>query len=86
MTEVESTSEDTAVDDDRYALERDEQYGELVDLAHSIVELEYSIKAFSRTQLLFSKWIKIHYALNILLFSLIVVHIITTAYYGIRWL
>jgi hypothetical protein len=59
---------------------------EAVDLAHAIAELEYSLRVFNKTQALFGKWIWVHYALALFLFSLLAVHILSAFYYGVRWL
>lgn len=57
-----------------------------VDLAHSIVELEYTVAVFSRVKRLFSLWTRVHYLLALFLFSILIVHILDVLYYGIRWL
>jgi len=59
---------------------------ETMDLAHSVVELEYTAAVFSRMKRLFSLWTKVHYVLALFLFSILVVHILHALYYGIRWL
>ena len=66
--------------------EQEKKCNELMDLAHAIAEAEYIEKAFSGTKRLFSRWIRIHYVLTVLLFSVMIVHILTTSYYGFRWL
>jgi hypothetical protein len=58
---------------------------ELVDLAHSISELEYSTAVFDSTRTLFSRWMRVHHVLTLFLFSFAIVHILTVLYYGLRW-
>ena len=57
-----------------------------MDLAHSIVELDYTVAVFTRVKRLFSLWTRIHYFLALCLFSILIVHILDVLYYGIRWL
>ena len=59
---------------------------EAMDLAHSVVELEYTVAVFSRVKRLFSMWTRVHYVLALFLFSILVVHILHVLYYGLRWL
>ncbi len=51
-----------------------------------LAEKEYSIRFYDRLKLLFSRWFNIHYAFSVLLFALLIVHVLTTIYYGLRWL
>lgn len=51
-----------------------------------LAEKEYSIRFFDRLKIVFSTWLNIHYAFAVLLFALLVVHVLTTMYYGPRWL
>ena len=53
---------------------------------HVLAEKEYSIRFFDRLKIVFSRWFNIHYAFSIILFALLVVHVLTTIYYGLRWL
>jgi len=57
----------------------------LLNLAHSITELEHTVGIFSGTKTLFSRWIRVHYLLTALLFAMVIVHVLTTLYYGLRW-
>jgi Ca2+/Na+ antiporter len=67
-------------------LELEGKCEELLDIAHAIAEAEYIEKAYSGAKRLFTRWIRIHYMLTVLLFSVMIVHILTTFYYGFRWL
>lgn len=58
---------------------------EMVNLAHSIAETEYSLLVFDKTKTFFSKWIYAHYILAAFLFSMIIVHVLNALYYGMRW-
>jgi hypothetical protein len=59
---------------------------ELQSLAQAISEKERIAGAFSATQSLFSFWKRCHIYLTLLLFALVIVHILTTLYYGVSWL
>jgi hypothetical protein len=76
----------TSMEEEQMDLEEEKECDELWELARSIAEAEHIEKAFSGTKRLFSRWIRIHYLLTILLFSVMIVHILTTSYYGFRWL
>jgi len=51
-----------------------------------LAEKEYSIRFFDRLKIVFSTWHNIHFVFAVLLFALLVVHVLTTIYYGLRWL
>lgn len=57
-----------------------------LDEVRALAETEYSMQFFDRLKVLFSRWLRIHYWISGFLFALIVVHVITTLYYGLRWL
>lgn len=57
-----------------------------LDEVRALAETEYSMQFFDRLNVLFSRWIRIHYWISGVLFALIGVHVITTLYYGLRWL
>ena len=73
-------------DDDQMEWEIDRKYGELLDLTHSLAETEYVVEAFSGTKRLFSGWLRVHHVLALLVFSMMIVHILASFYYGVRWL
>jgi hypothetical protein len=55
-------------------------------LAQLIAEKEQAVSAFSATKTLFSRWLRLHIYLTISLFAVVFVHILTTVYYGLRWI
>ncbi|MCB2187616.1 MAG: hypothetical protein KQJ78_14435 [Deltaproteobacteria bacterium] len=59
---------------------------ELLSLVHSIAESEHALAVFSRTKVLFTRWSLVHRYLTALLFALLLVHVLVTVYYGLRWL
>ncbi len=79
-------NEEQRIETEQIDFEKQEKHKELVNLAHSIAEIEHINRVFSSTKILFSRWIRAHYLLTIFLFSMMIVHILTTIYYGIRWL
>lgn len=88
LTNLETNTEQghESFEDEQVAWERDRKCEELLDMVHSLAETEYVVKAFSGTKKVFSRWLRIHYMLALLLFSMMTVHILTTFYYGLRWL
>ena len=57
-----------------------------LDELRAFAEKEYNMRFFDRLKTLFTQWIKIHYVISGFLFALLIVHVITTLYYGLRWL
>jgi len=66
--------------------ELEQRCGEVLDLAYSVVEIEYTLGVFSRLKALFSMWTRVHYLLALFLFSILIVHVLNVFYYGIRWI
>ncbi len=66
--------------------EEAERCESLRDLAQSIATAEHTIEAFSATRALFSTWSRVHIYLTCLLFALVLVHVATSLYYGLKWL
>jgi hypothetical protein len=58
----------------------------LGELVEAMVEKEASISVFSKTQKYFSFWSNVHIFSTYFLFAMIGVHVLTTLYYGLRWL
>lgn len=56
-----------------------------LDEVRTLVESEYATRFFDRLKTVFSRWIRVHYAISSLLFALMIVHVMTTIYYGLRW-
>lgn len=63
-----------------------DEASDLRELAQSIAEREYRLRMFNATQRTFSLWATVHIYLTVLLFSLVLIHVYTTIYYGLRWL
>jgi hypothetical protein len=59
---------------------------ELRDIITSMAEVEATIQAFATTKRLFTFWITVHIYGTWLLLAMILVHVGTTLYYGMRWL
>jgi hypothetical protein len=59
---------------------------ELHDMAEYLAESEYTLQVFSGTKVLFSRWIRVHIYLAVFLFAILIVHVLTNLYYGLRWL
>lgn len=62
--------------------ERDRWIGEVRALA----ETEYNLKFFDRLKTSFTKWLRIHHTISVFFFAMMIVHVMTTLYYGLRWL
>jgi hypothetical protein len=85
-TNTTEPEDETVAEGEELEYKWNRKYEELLDVAHSLAETEYVVKAFSGTKLLFRRWLRIHYLLALLLFSMMIVHILASFYYGIRWL
>ena len=57
-----------------------------LDEVRALAEKEYNLRFFDRLKKLFTKWTWVHYVISGFLFALLIVHVITTIYYGLRWL
>ncbi|MDZ7832929.1 MAG: hypothetical protein U5L07_14370 [Desulfobacterales bacterium] len=83
---LDESETDTAGDSETYS--REEMLGkcgEWLDEVRTLAEIEYATRFFDRLKTVFSRWIRIHYVISGLLFALMIVHIMTTIYYGLRW-
>ena len=58
----------------------------LGEIAEAMADKEGAIQVFSQTQKYFSFWSNVHIFSTYFLFSMIGVHVLTTVYYGLRWL
>ena len=59
---------------------------ELQEIAHAIAEGEQAVKTFATVKTAFTRWILVHIYLSVFLFAMLLVHILSTFYYGFRWL
>ena len=64
----------------------DEKCQDFMMIAESLAEREERFQVYSTTKALFSFWNNIHIASTLFLFAMIIVHVMTTLYYGLRWL
>lgn len=55
-------------------------------LAESLAEREERLEVSAKTKSLFTFWNTIHIAATCFLFAMVLVHVMTTVYYGLRWL
>lgn len=58
----------------------------LLKLADSISDVEYSIKMHETVKLWFKRWLKFHIVISIILYIIIIFHIFSEFYFGLRWL
>lgn len=63
-----------------------QQCEELQRIGAAVAEEEEALKAVTSLKTFFTWWIQIHIYLSIFLFAMILVHVLTTFYYGFRWL
>lgn len=59
---------------------------EVVRLADAIADVEYAMRTHQTFKRAFSKWLKLHILISVVLYLLIVLHIFAEWYYGLRWL
>jgi hypothetical protein len=76
-------AEETESDDSQEWIE---DWSQWVDEVRALAEIEYSLKFFDYLKALFTRWVRIHHFVTVLLFALLAVHVMTTLYYGLRWL
>ena len=59
---------------------------DIFEQAYAAAELEMSVSMFEKTKALFSKWVHVHYVLTFFLVTMLVVHVLSALYYGLRWM
>jgi hypothetical protein len=62
-----------------------EDWSDWIDEVRALAEIEYNMRFFDHLKTLFTRWVRIHHFVTVLLFALMAVHIMTTLYYGLRW-
>ena len=60
--------------------------GEVTRIAESVADLEYAIRMHEFFKCWFSRALKLHIALSVLLYGLLALHIGSGIYFGLRWL
>lgn len=60
--------------------------GEVTRIAESVADLEYAIRMHEWFKRWFSRALKLHIALSVLLYALLALHIGSGIYFGLRWL
>lgn len=56
------------------------------ELSESIADLEYVLSSHAAIKKIFGRWVKVHIVLSFLFLILLVVHIWSSLYFGVRWL
>lgn len=56
------------------------------DLSESIADLEYALQSHAAIKRIFGHWIKFHIVLSIFFVILLMMHIWSSLYFGVRWL
>ncbi len=57
----------------------------IVRIADAIADVEYAIKAHDIFNLWFSRWLKLHIAISIVFYGLLLLHVWAGIYFGLRW-
>ncbi len=55
-------------------------------VAVALAEEEYAIKTRATVKKFFSRWLKLHIVLSCLLYALLLIHVVSGFYFGLRWL
>ena len=58
----------------------------VLNIADSISDIEYSIKMHETIKRWFKRWLKIHIFISFILYGILVFHIFSEFYFGLRWL
>lgn len=58
----------------------------LLQLVDAMSDVEYSIKIHEIFKLWFSRWLKFHIVISLILYALLIFHIGSEIYFGLRWL
>jgi hypothetical protein len=57
-----------------------------IRLVESIADVEYALRTHNSFKLVFSKWLKLHIVISIILYLLLALHVYSQFYFGLRWL
>lgn len=57
----------------------------VVEVTHSMAEVEASINAHESFKRLFTGWLKLHLVLSFILYTILALHIYAALHFGIRW-
>jgi len=57
-----------------------------IRITESIADVEYALRTHDSFKWVFSKWLKFHIAISVVLYLLLALHIYSQLYYGLRWL
>ena len=57
-----------------------------VAIADAQADVEYALSTQTLVKTLFSRWLKIHITISLLLMALLALHVWATIYFGLRWL
>jgi len=60
-------------------------YVRAVDLAESIADLDYAIRTHEVLKTWFTRWLRVHIALSLIMCLLLALHIWGAIHFGIRW-
>jgi hypothetical protein len=60
--------------------------GEVIRTAESVADLEYAIRTDDLFKLWFSRSLKLHIVLSVLLYLLLALHVVSGIHFGLRWL
>lgn len=63
-----------------------EHWSRWFEEVRALAEIEHNMRFFDRLKKLFTRWIRVHHVITVVLFAMMIVHIMTTLYYGLRWL
>lgn len=86
ILEIDGLAETAGGSEDNYDATEASHCDQMLVLARSIVDTEYMLQGYVKTKALFGKWLRIHIYLTVFLFAMILVHVMSTIYYGLRWL
>ncbi len=59
---------------------------EAVQISDALADVEYALKSHEIIKAFFSRWLKFHIALSLLLYGLLALHVASGFYFGMRWL
>lgn len=78
--------EDFSEDDTEETQHWIEECGRWIEEVRSLAEIEHNMRFFDRLKKLFTRWIRVHHLITVVLFAVMIVHVMTILYYGLRWL
>ena len=66
--------------------ERSRQEKRVLSIIETISDIEYSVFIHDTAKVWFSRWLRFHIVISVILYFMLLLHIVSEVYFGLRWL